>query len=55
MVNVESLKCIRIKAFAHDTDLATGKNIKAKRKPSGSLAEAPIGHHGELLRGEPLN
>ena len=52
MVAVESLKCINMQASARGTAAAPGKNVKAKRKLNESLAEAAIGHVGNLLREE---
>ena len=52
MVAVESLHPIRMMASAKGTLAAPGKNVAAKRKLNESLAEAAIGHVGNLLREE---
>ena len=52
LVAVESLRPISMMASARGTAAAPGKNVKAKRKLNESLAEAAIGHVGQLLREE---
>ena len=52
MVAVKSLHPISMMASARGTAAAPGKNVKAKRKLNESLAEAAIGHIGNLLREE---
>ena len=52
MVAVESLHPINMMAAARGTAAAPGQNVAAKRKLNESLAEAAIGHVGNLLREE---